>query len=313
MDQLSAFLHTPAWERFQTASGAVVQREQNELYIERSIPRGTYWQSSRCAISTEWKVPDFAKEGWFLRLDPDSTASYKALEVYSKKNNLLLCSTSAYQPRQTAVVDISQSEEEILSHMKSKHRYNIRLAEKHSVEVEVHSENLQEYFPRFAKLLKETTERQQFRAHSEDYYQKMLAELEKDGMVHLLFASYEGQDLATILLITNGSVATYLHGASTFSHKEMMAPYLLHWTAIRFAKARSCTQYDLWGTHAIKDESGDWTSQEGHPSAGTTRFKLGFGGTVIEYPGTYDLVLRQIPYRLYNSIRSIRSRKRAFS
>ncbi len=311
MDQLSAFLHTPAWERFQRAIDAPVQRYADELYIQHSIPRGHYWQSSRCAISTKWEIPDFAKQAWFLRLDPDMQTSSENLEKYAKDHSLPLLSTTAFQPRQTSVVTLDD-EETVLSRMKAKFRYNMRVAEKHEVIIELHHTNVLEQYPRFWKLLSETAERQNFRTHGKAYYESMIRELEKDGMVHMGISTIDGEDLAIILVITCGNVATYLHSASSLVRRETKSLNLLHWNMIKWAMENGITLYDLWGTHAVQDENGEWNEIKDHASAGTTYFKLGFGGTIHEYPGTYDLVLRKIPYTLYTKVRAIRSRKRAF-
>ncbi len=116
-----------------------------------------------------------------------------------------------------------------------------------------------------------------------------------------------------MLLITCGETATYLHGASSDLQKNMMAPHLLHWRAIEQAKTLGCRQYDLWGTHAVWNGGGHWESEGGHPSAGVTRFKLGFNGRIVEYPGAYDLILKPFWYSAYTTLRRLRSAKRAFS
>jgi lipid II:glycine glycyltransferase (peptidoglycan interpeptide bridge formation enzyme) len=120
-------------------------------------------------------------------------------------------------------------------------------------------------------------------------------------------------DLAGMILILHQGTATYLHGASSPDMREKMAPCLMHWAAIRTAKEAGCTTYDLWGTDLVQDqETNEWKPQEGHPSAGTSRFKLGFNGQVVEYPGAFDLILNPFCYTLYTMFRKLRGGKRAF-
>jgi lipid II:glycine glycyltransferase (peptidoglycan interpeptide bridge formation enzyme) len=307
MDSLSAFLHTPEWEQFQSKAGFVVHREHGALYIERALARRSYWQTSRIEIGEEWAAPAFTRNAWFLRIEPDSAESFKNLE---KTGHLV--KTAAHQPSQTSVVDLRRTEEEILASFKQKHRYNVRLAEKHGIRTDFYGLNAANHFERFWSLLSQTSERQDFRTHSKEYYRLMLEHLAPSGMVELGFATFEDTDLSTVLLIHCGSCTTYLHGASSNLHKELMAPFALHWAAMRSAKQKGSTQYDLWGTHAIR-VGDEWKPIDGHASAGTTRFKLGWSGEIVEYPGTYDLVFRALPYRLYASLRGIRSRKRAFA
>lgn len=310
MDELSSFLHSPAWQHFQEAAGARVEKNTTNLFIHRSLPqKGSYWISSRCTIAKDWQLPVFAEKSWFVRLEPADHNSYENL-IQNKKFQIK--KSVSIQPKQTIFLELDKPAETLLAEMKSKHRYNIRLAEKHGVEVSLYTTNLMEQFPRFWKLLKETADRHTFRTHQEEYYKTMITSLESEGMIRLGFAHKDGEDLATILVITHEQTATYLHGASTQAHKELMAPYLLHWRMISELQQHNFRFYDFWGTNAQRNEEG-WEPIPNHPSFGTTRFKLGFGGSIREYPGCFDLVLQPVWYTLYSSIRGLRSRKRAFS
>ena len=79
---------------------------------------------------------------------------------------------------------------------------------------------------------------------------------------------------------------TYLHGGSSREHKELMAPYLLHWRIMEEAKRRGMAQYDLWGI-------------DGDRWPGVTRFKKGFGGSGVFYPPSLEVVYRPLWYKIY--------------
>lgn len=298
-EETSSFLHTATWEAFLQAAGYEVKRNAGAIFVRGSLPnRGSYWRSSRLSLSDDWQVPTFASTAWFLRLEPLGELP-KHLSQIGK-----VIETETYQPKQTVVIDLSQSEEELLAQMKSKHRYNIRVAERHGVQWELVSEESPAHFERFWKLLADTAGRKAFRTHAKNYYKKMIETLAPLGEARLAFATLDGEDLSGVLLITHDKTVTYLHGGSTVSHKEVMAPHLLHWHIMRWAKSQGHQYYDLWGTNAIKTEDG-WEARANHPSAGTTRFKLGFGGEIVQYPGAFDLVLKPIPYTLYKTLRRI--------
>ena len=76
-------------------------------------------------------------------------------------------------------------------------------------------------------------------------------------------------------------------------YKNMMAPYLMHWEIIMWAKSRGYEYYDFWGIDPQK-----WP--------GVTRFKLGWGGRVVEYPGSFDMPISSFWYFVYNLARKIR-------
>ena len=92
-----------------------------------------------------------------------------------------------------------------------------------------------------------------------------------------------------------------------------MAPNLIHVEVMRHLRTIGVEIYDLWGSNAVKSTDGTYAPISGHPSAGTTRFKLGFGGIVLDYPPTFDLVLNPFCYSGYEKLHRFRSRKRAFA
>lgn len=305
-EQLGAFLHSEAWEAFLGSTGQKTERAPEGLYVRGVLPnKATYWRTSRVVVDSAWQPPAFTKKAWFIRLEPFSELP-KEVSRFG-----VVRPTESIQPKQTVVLDLAQPAEKVLESMKSKHRYNIRLAERYGVQVELVHEDAAEHFTRFWSLLSHTATRQKFRTHDKDYYQKMIETLAPRGLAHLGFAKLDGKDLATVLLITNDKTITYLHGGSSEARKEVMAPFALHWQIIQWAQSVGCEAYDLWGTNAVQNEGG-WEPRANHPSSGTTRFKLGFGGTVVQYPGAFDLVLKPIPYTLYNGIRRIIRRQSSF-
>jgi lipid II:glycine glycyltransferase (peptidoglycan interpeptide bridge formation enzyme) len=301
-DILSAFLHTHEWQQHSKAHTDAA----GNLFVPVKIPGGSYWVSSRCTIPENWALPAFTLKSWFVRLQADSKESYenivRATAAYKHQK------VHAIQPKQTLVIDLTQSEEALLAAMKPKHRYNIRVAEKNGVTTEFFQDHLEDHFPRFWNLLSTTAERHTFRTHQENYYRSLIQRLEPAGKVWLAFAKHQEKDVAAFLLIKEGDVGTYLHGGSSYADRNVMAPYLLHWHTIRTLKAAGCTTYDLWGVDV---------QENGEPNigaaAGTTRFKLGFGGSLVFYPPTLDIILNPICYSGYIAIQRLRSRKRAFS
>jgi lipid II:glycine glycyltransferase (peptidoglycan interpeptide bridge formation enzyme) len=87
----------------------------------------------------------------------------------------------------------------------------------------------------------------------------------------------------------------------------MCISYLLQWEGIRLGKKLGYTHYDFFGiAPACKGERGEYVYDEKHQYAGVTRFKLGFGGEVVEHPGTFDLILQPMKYKVYQLFRTLR-------
>lgn len=194
-------------------------------------------------------------------------------------------------------LDLTKSEEELMAGMKEKTRYNIRLAQKHGVTIV--EDNSAEAFENYLKLLFETTNRQGFYAHNENYHRLMWQSLQPSGIAHLLKAQYQDQTLASWILFTFNNVLYYPYGASSREHKEVMASSLLMWEAIRFGQKMNCRLFDMWGSLGPNPNPKDsWY--------GFHRFKEGFGAKLVEFVGTYDLVLNPPVYSLYNFADNLR-------
>lgn len=193
------------------------------------------------------------------------------------------------QPSKTVIVDLTQSDDDLLDKMHHKTRYNIRVADKHGVIVKPSYD-----IDAFWKLLKKTTARDRFFSHSQDYYKKLMkffgekSEIKAD----LLFAYYRNEPVAGAIVLSVGKSAYYLHGASDYDARKYMAPYMLHWDIIKYLKMNGFEAYDFWGIDARH-----WP--------GVTRFKLGWGGRVVEYPGSFDWRLSWWWYQAYKLARKV--------
>ncbi len=178
--------------------------------------------------------------------------------------------------------------------MHPKTRYNIRLAQRKGVVVRI-GEDVD--IERVWVIFKETAIRDGFRLHPKSHYERMLQTLQgpKGPRAFLATAEFNGTVLAANLLVDYGSVRTYLHGASSDQLRALMAPYVLHWELMLDARERRMKTYDWWGIAAEDGSQPEWT--------GLTRFKKGFGGEEISYPGTFDLPLQPFAYRGYKILR----------
>jgi len=254
-----------------------------------------------------------------LKIEPDmpDTADNRAL----LRGYGLRPSTQTVQPRSTILLDITGDDDTIMQRMKSKWRYNVRLAKRKGVTVR---EAAVGDLAAINELMQVTGERDGFAVHSAAYYRKAYELFVPKHGVYLL-AEYEGQPLAAIVVCTVGQTAYYLWGASSDRQRNRMPNHALQWAGIQWAKAQGATRYDFWG---IPDEigllaqglhSGDDTDvpndiPSGIPSEklpinlealprgelwGVYRFKQGFGGDVVRTVGAWDLPIHPIGYQLY--------------
>lgn len=210
--------------------------------------------------------------------------------------------TDTIQPPRTLVVDLRPDEDEILAAMKQKTRYNVRLAGRRDVTVR---EGTIEDIPAFNALMQATGQRNEFGVHDPAYYHAAFRLFAPEHAA-LLLAEYEGQLLAGIMVFATGQRAAYLYGASSNEERQRMPTYLLQWEAIRWAKARGCTEYDLWGVPDAPEETleADFTDRN-DGLWGVYRFKRGFGGELRRTVGSADRVYNKLLYRLYRWRRGV--------
>ena len=201
-------------------------------------------------------------------------------------------SKNQIQPAKTLILDISKPEEELLNQMHQKTRYNIGLARRKGIKIEISPGNNLQEIDKFLDLSSATAKRDKFHLHPRRYYRKMLEVLGQEGMIKLFLAKYQNQIVVANLICFFGRTATYLHGASDYDFRQLMAPHLCQWRAILEAKKLGGQCYDFWGIDEKK-----------YP--GVTRFKKGFVGQEINYPGSFDLVFRPFWYWIYRSAKKV--------
>lgn len=221
-------------------------------------------------------------------------------------------------PRATTVLDLTKTEDNLLEAMHEKTRYNIRLAEKKSLRLATGKDEKV-----FLELMKETAGRDKFSLHDAEHYRAILnSPLSRQ---FTLFTT-EGAPAATGIWIGFGKVFTYLFGASNYKERSLMAPQLIQWEAIKIAKKLGFEEYDFFGiapnchpdrasaTSERRDLSTSlrfarddkYEYDKRHQYAGVTRFKVNFGGKTLEKPGTFDLIISPMKYRIYGMLRKLR-------
>jgi lipid II:glycine glycyltransferase (peptidoglycan interpeptide bridge formation enzyme) len=251
----------------------------NYFYCDRGpILKDNIWRSDVASLLLEEGEKIAKKENViFLRLDPIFDLSLSQLN---------LVKTIDIQPKKTVILDLARSEAELLGAMHQKTRYNIRLAQKKGVEIVIADK---ERFEEFWSLMEETRERDVFYLHDKKYYREMI----DLPFIKFYFAQFKGRVIAASIIAQFGDMVTYIHGGSSNNNREVMAPFLLQWTAILDAQKQGFRYYDFFGVDEIK-----WP--------GVTRFKMGFNPVIYDYSGTHDLVYQNLWYSVYRVLRWLR-------
>jgi len=195
------------------------------------------------------------------------------------------------QPKAVMVLDLEPTPDELLAGFRSKWRYNVRVAERKGVEV---ARVGRDELPAFYELLVSTAKRDGFLIRGRPYFETLFDCLEPAGLIAMFLARFEGRPVAGALCMGFGPRLTYVYGASSNKHRNVMPNHLMQWHMIRWAREEGYKIYDFRGVSPIRD---------GKPAeehlAGLNRFKEGFGARYLEYAGTFDLPLRPVVYRAW--------------
>lgn len=271
------------------------------------IPRGPVVDMTRLASEELHgvlsEIAEVSGAGW-IRVEP---VSAEVLEVFRSAFGpaRVVSAPRDTNPRETLMASLDGGPADWLGRMKPKTRYNIRLAEKHGVTVRFSRETPD--IEIFLGLISSTANRKAIAPHPKTYYRNFIAALPEEMCV-IAIAEYQGVPVAAALLAFFEGTAYYLHGGSGDAHRELMAPFLLHFKCMEEAKRRGMARYDFGGVR-IRTKKGaqdtDWD--------GITRFKQGFApnAETLIFPGTYDIIVSPVRYALYRQSRHLAGMRRA--
>lgn len=240
----------------------------------------------------------------FIKLEPDVIVKQYDPSTLLENNvgdkfvpeDLISSPKVAFYPY-SYVLNLAQTEEQLLAKLHTKTRYNIKLANRHNVEVKEMTN--QEGFEIYLQILMYTTRRQGFYLHSQEYHRTLWKLLSGTAIPHILVAFYQDKPLASFMYFHVANRFFYPYGGSLDSNKEVQAPTLAMWEGIKLGKALGCLTFDMWGSLGPK-------AKEYEQGYGFHIFKQRFGGTLSQFIGTYDLVLNPALYKLYNLIDQLR-------
>lgn len=237
----------------------------------------------------------------FIKMEPNIFAPAEAKEPFPFLTKLLAdheCREGRplFTPY-TFQLDITQDENTLFENCKSKTRYNIRLARRKGVEIveDTTETGLNDYL----KLLAETTSRQRFYAHDDQYYRTMFSKFQQSGHLRILKAVYQGEVITAWILFFFNGVGYYPYGASSRQHRDVMANNLMMWEALMLAKREGLRTFDMWGSLGPNPDPN-------HKWYGFHRFKEGYSGELVQSLGSYDYVLNFPLYSLFNLANQVR-------
>jgi len=298
------------------AAALVLERKAFRGLSVMYVPKGPIlqdWSDDQLRQRVLSDLENFAKESGavHLKIDPDIVIGRgvpgeeneepvpqgKHIEGELSARGWIF-SSDQIQFRNTFLIDLRQEEDQLINRMKSKTRYNIRLASRKGITIRYGDDTDLEYL---YKMYAETSLRGGFTIRGEEYYNYlwkifMSKELDSeiDAIAQPIIADFDRKPVAAAVMFRFGGRAWYLHGMSLPEHSDKMATYLIQWEGMRWAKANGCVTYDMWGApDQFNSDDSMW---------GVYRFKRGFGGELTRTIGAWDFPVKPILYQAYTRV-----------
>lgn len=294
------FLQSPNYAKMNEILGSKVIRddfggEGHALMIVRDAKRGRYleipcgplinWKDKKTVKKVFERIREVAKREKcvFVRIRPQLIRTEQNMKLLNELG--LKESPMHLAAEHTVMIDLKESEEQLLANMRRQTRYEVRRSEKLGMKVDY--SNSEEIFKEFHKIQVETAKRQGFVPPN---LATLMAEREafQDDIRIYVAKSAEDEVVAYGLVVRDGKEGDYYEAASTLLNRKLPGAYALLWRAMLDLKADEYGRFNLWGIAPA--------GQPNHRYAGVTTFKTGFGGEVIEYVPAHDLVISKVGY-----------------
>ena len=301
------FLQSWSWGEFHKALGKQIFRtgffEKEKLVgvmlsIIEPARRGKYltvpggpiidWQKKDLIQTFLSQLKIIAKENncAFVRVRPQLKSDEFSKNIF--KNLGFIKAPMHLHAELTSQLDITKSEEQLLTQMRKTTRYEVKKAMKENIKIII--SNNPSDIKKFYDLQIETARRQKFVPFSYKFLYEQFKIFAQSGNALLYKAKFENKLLAQAFVIFYEKEAVYHYGASTDDGRRYPGAYLIQWEAILEAKKRGMTRYNFWG---VAPENKQY-----HRFAGLSLFKRGFGGEDFEYLHAQDLIINKPKYVL---------------
>ena len=286
-----------AWQKLQEDLGEksflVEEKDYQYLAILKSTPVGNYLYCPYGPIAKDndafknalnsLNTLATSKNSFFIRVEPYNKEFAKTLPKTAKKSHDL-------NPKETWLLDLTGNDEafkaklpsRLLRYHKSANKKGITIKKSHNPD-DIHY---------LLDLQKALASKKGINTFSENYLKNEL----KQPFATLYLADFQDKVIAAGLVFDDKTTRYNLQGAQSDEGRSLHATGILTIELIMDARAKNLKTFDFWG---IAPEG----ASENHPWAGFTNFKKTFAGYEYDHAGTYDLVLNNGKYWLYQLLR----------
>ena len=293
------FLQTQAWGDFQKSQNHEVFYEETEKYSFLAIldhtplgnylfvPYGPHAQTKKDLKTSILALKQLAarKNAIFIRIEPIIKLSNSDIK------SLKLQKTKDIEPKHTQIINLDRPETEILAEIQKEKVRHWRNHKNKKMVVKTTQDPTK--IDILYNFYAQTAKNNHFIPHDRKYLADQLAQ----KFATLYYIELDGEPIAASIIYDDKTTRYYAHAAADYEHRRFYGNAILVIQMIIDAKAAGKKSFDLWGVTPSKDPNDSWF--------GFTSFKKSFGGTEVEYAGTYDLPINPAKYAIYKILRQV--------
>ncbi len=297
---MADFFQSPPWAEFQRALGEEIITAEGEgwHYWGRMVadalgrylylPYGPVVENEAALDAALADAKQRAKQAGAYRLlvepslpiTPDQASRRAARQLFG------------FQPSRSQVIDLTQSEEDIVKAMSTTRRKQWRGAERKGFTFEQSTDRAD--YDEGVRLLRISGDEKEFDVRDERFFEHFWEHLVEPGIAKIFVAKLHGETQVVAFVIDDADTRYYLYVGRDLSNNSMQAssPFIAH--MVLDAKAQGLRVFDLFGISA-SDEVEDSMS-------GFTAFKRTFGGETVQYAGTWEIGVRKARYAVRRAL-----------
>ncbi len=236
---------------------------------------------TRAAISAITEViKDQYSDGMVFKLEPYLPDNKDLIQDFSSKGWRI---GNGVQYRDSVIVDLSGSQDELFARLKKRARWEVRVAQRGNVKVEK-TDNNQDSRDLLAGLISQTGKRTGAFFRSATYLNNYWQLFHDAGQGDLYLARHGKDLLAGAYVIKFGNRAWYKDSGSVGHESKLMASRFLQWEIMKDLQKQGIKHYDLSG---IPSEEELATSH----MRGLYTFKTGFSDNTMKYMPAMEIPL----------------------
>jgi alanine adding enzyme len=144
----------------------------------------------------------------------------------------------------------------------------------------------------FLNLLDSSASKHGFTPRDKNYFLSLIEHFQKAGYLKLLCAWSGNTPISAALFIIYADECVYFHSGNNAEYIKFLGSYALQDYMFKYCLDKKISKYNFLGFEAVFDKPN-----------GVLDFKRGFRGFIEELPGSFDLPIKTLKYKLYRFLK----------